>query len=270
MQRAPLYNPRNRSVSWCLCQCRPLQGTDARLNCTTLREPEQIHSPRTPSASGSNVPPCPTFTLSLRALFLPALFPSLSSSTKRRELQKSFFNWPTMCMDVGPDGFIMPKSPDRGNEAGVFGILKRYGSRPRKAELFVCWPSVGRKRERHRVRCVNKAQAPDSAMGKATCCSHIHLVIPASVFLRSSHDTITYKNVLYYPETKHLFSPDIEFTLLKDRPLAIEKCQHSVKPVTKECPTHKQSVVFLCPSFVNRRNLSLRKPGRIKCIESFR
>jgi hypothetical protein len=93
-------------------------------------------------------------------------------------------------------------------------------------------------------------------------------VIPPSIFYGLL--MITYNNVLYYPETKHLFSPYIEFTLPKDRPLAIEKCQHSVKPVTKECPTHKQSVVFLCPSFVNRRNLSVRKPGRIKCIESFR
>jgi hypothetical protein len=29
-----------------------------------------------------------------------------------------------MCMDVGPDGFIMPKRPDRGNEAGDLGISK--------------------------------------------------------------------------------------------------------------------------------------------------
>ena len=37
-------------------------------------------------------------------------------------------------MDVGPDGFTMPKSPERGNEAGVFGILEdtRVGQgRPR-------------------------------------------------------------------------------------------------------------------------------------------
>jgi hypothetical protein len=87
--------------------------------------PDQIHSPRTPSARGSSVPPCPTFTLSLRALFfLPAVFPSFSSSTKRREWQTSFFNWSTTCMDVGPDGFTMPKSPDRGNGGGVFGILE--------------------------------------------------------------------------------------------------------------------------------------------------
>ena len=52
----------------------------------TPREPKHEHSPRTPSASGSSVPPCPTFTLSLRApLFLPAFFSSFSFSTKRRE-----------------------------------------------------------------------------------------------------------------------------------------------------------------------------------------
>jgi len=28
-------------------------------------------------------------------------------------------------MDVGPDGFIMPKRPDRGSEAGDLGIGRR-------------------------------------------------------------------------------------------------------------------------------------------------
>ena len=133
----PSYNPRNHSVSWCLYQHRPLQGADARR--TTPCHPDQLHSPRTPSARGSSVPPCPTFTLSRRAFFLPAVFPIFSSLTKRRELQTSFFNWSTTCMDVGPDGFITPKRPDNGNEAGVFGILERCESEPRKAERSVYW-----------------------------------------------------------------------------------------------------------------------------------
>ena len=104
----------------------------------TPREPKHIHSPRTPSASGSSVPPCPTFTLSLRAtLFLPAFFSSFSFSTKRRELQTSFFNWSTTCIDVGPDGFITPKRPDRGSEGGVFGILERYESSHEGLSYFV-------------------------------------------------------------------------------------------------------------------------------------
>src|SRR5260221_2112480 len=108
VQHAPLCNPRNRSASWCLCRYQQLQAADPQH--TTPREPKRIHSPRTPSASGSSVPPCPTFTLPLRAaLFLPTVFSSFSFSTKRRELQTSFFNWSTTCIDVGPDGFITPK-----------------------------------------------------------------------------------------------------------------------------------------------------------------
>ena len=34
----------------------------------------------------------------------------------------SFFNWSTMCMDVGPGGFMIPKRPDSGNDAGDLGI----------------------------------------------------------------------------------------------------------------------------------------------------
>jgi hypothetical protein len=49
-------------------------------------------------------------------------------------------------MDVGPDGFITPKRPDRGNEAGVLGILAGYeSSRGRLNDLC-----IGRKREGHR------------------------------------------------------------------------------------------------------------------------
>jgi len=63
---------------------------------------------RTPSASGSSVPPCPIFTLSFRDLFFPAAFSSFSLCTKRH---------------VGPEGFTTPKRPDRGNE-GDFGMME--------------------------------------------------------------------------------------------------------------------------------------------------
>jgi hypothetical protein len=81
------------------------------------------YGPRTPLASGSSVPPCPIFTMSLLDLHL-SLSSSLSSSTKRRERLISLFNWFTTCMDAGPDGFITPKRPDRGNEAAVLGMLE--------------------------------------------------------------------------------------------------------------------------------------------------
>ena len=35
----------------------------------------------------------------------------------------SFFNSFTMCMDVGPEGFMTPKRPDRGNE-GDLGMVR--------------------------------------------------------------------------------------------------------------------------------------------------
>jgi len=112
--------------------------------------PLPIPTTRTPSARGSSVPPCPTLTLSLRTfLLLPAVFSSFSFSTKRRELQTSFFNWSTTCIDVGPDGFITPKRPDRGSEGGAFGILERYES-GHKGCLFCV--SVGCGRECHHLR----------------------------------------------------------------------------------------------------------------------
>ena len=47
-------------------------------------------------------------------------------------------------MDVGPDGFIMPKRPDRGNEAGALGILARYESS--RGVLYRIGRTVGEER----------------------------------------------------------------------------------------------------------------------------
>ena len=47
-------------------------------------------------------------------------------------------------MDVGPDGFITPKRPDRGNEAGALGIVaRRESNRGELSDL-----GIGHKREK--------------------------------------------------------------------------------------------------------------------------
>jgi hypothetical protein len=47
-------------------------------------------------------------------------------------------------MDVGPDGFITPKRPDRGNEAGALGIVaRRESNRGGLSDL-----GIGHKREK--------------------------------------------------------------------------------------------------------------------------
>jgi hypothetical protein len=99
----------------------------------------RVYSPSTPSANGSNVPPCPNLgrsegLLALPGLDLPLFFFcfSLSAntfwysswSTSRRDLANRGLSRSKIDIDVGPDGFTIANRPSSGSElVDTLGIL---------------------------------------------------------------------------------------------------------------------------------------------------
>jgi hypothetical protein len=87
-------------------------------------------SPRTPSASGSRVPPCPILTTSRPCLPVVLRFGvftcpcwSLDASTNSRELATSTLMSFMTDIDVGPEGLMTPKSADNGKGGwAAFGM----------------------------------------------------------------------------------------------------------------------------------------------------